>query len=891
VATGTVKWFDKQKGFGFISPDLGGSDVFVHISAVEAAGLRTLKDGERVEYQLVTERGKTAASNLALVPKNTSSAPPKNKVPDIPSGPTARSGPTETVTATDPQAPPPIPFVHDAAAEVIAARRAHDDAQRHVVMQTSGSVSPPLAPSPMTAAATGGPSARPGGFGPLAGTATGTAGPIAPHPELHRPSEGTVPPALAPPIRASATSNVPSEPPIAAPAPTPLTATIAQTLSPLIGAGGNRAISEGIQSPTDSVSPNPGRRGITESIGSPTDSVLTAIGSPVVARQAGISSGEVGSQGVSDSVSQKDSVSKPVNGIQNEALLSVPRAQGVSDQPNPTDHIGFRPYVDALAQLLTNKRTEPPLTISLEGDWGSGKSSFIDQLEAAVRTRLPNDGTDDPVIIRFNAWHHDKDEALWASFALKLASRVVPRSFTQRLRRSVILGWRRINLRELRPLLAWASVVALLGLALLGVLAKFLFLPTQHAESEPSDWAKWVAYVTRWAPVPLCSGVSVFLLSTLKKTFKLAPRFELAKYFDTPNYAEKVGFLERFHEDFTRYVKTYLDGRRAFLFVDDLDRCEVPKAVELLQALNLMLPSLAAGDASQLGTAEPRAAPLFVVIAMDRQKIAAGIAARNKELLRFLPAGSADARRANDQPAERENERRRGLSFGYEFVEKFVQLPIRIPRLTAVALTRFLDDLLDSPIRAAQTSGMTLEHTLKSDLVPLSRGIVTEHTLDIDLVERDAPEVRRVMEMVAPALGFNPRRLKQYLNLLRFRYLVASKTGQLRTPQSAGWTVPQLGKVVAIELGWPLALDRFLAAPKGLRDLALLAKADPGEARAAPSAELADLAADVGLMTLIRSKAENEGQYDLEEACDWLPGLYGTSSDVSTSGGAPRTRR
>jgi CspA family cold shock protein len=64
MATGTVKWFDPAKGFGFIEPEEGGKDVFVHISAVEAAGLGSLTDGQRVSYEVVTERGKQAAGNL-----------------------------------------------------------------------------------------------------------------------------------------------------------------------------------------------------------------------------------------------------------------------------------------------------------------------------------------------------------------------------------------------------------------------------------------------------------------------------------------------------------------------------------------------------------------------------------------------------------------------------------------------------------------------------------------------------------------------------------------------------------------------------------------------------------------------------------------------------------
>jgi CspA family cold shock protein len=64
MATGTVKWFNTTKGYGFIQPDDGGQDVFVHITAVERAGLRGLNDGQKVSFQLREERGKIAAVDL-----------------------------------------------------------------------------------------------------------------------------------------------------------------------------------------------------------------------------------------------------------------------------------------------------------------------------------------------------------------------------------------------------------------------------------------------------------------------------------------------------------------------------------------------------------------------------------------------------------------------------------------------------------------------------------------------------------------------------------------------------------------------------------------------------------------------------------------------------------
>jgi CspA family cold shock protein len=66
VATGTVKWFNGQKGFGFIQPDNGGKDVFVHISAVEKAGLSGLNEGQNISYEVVANRGKESAENLRV---------------------------------------------------------------------------------------------------------------------------------------------------------------------------------------------------------------------------------------------------------------------------------------------------------------------------------------------------------------------------------------------------------------------------------------------------------------------------------------------------------------------------------------------------------------------------------------------------------------------------------------------------------------------------------------------------------------------------------------------------------------------------------------------------------------------------------------------------------
>ena len=67
MATGKVKWFDAKKGFGFITPDEGDKDVFLHVSALQAANIQSVNDGQAVSYELTEQRGKMAASEIALI--------------------------------------------------------------------------------------------------------------------------------------------------------------------------------------------------------------------------------------------------------------------------------------------------------------------------------------------------------------------------------------------------------------------------------------------------------------------------------------------------------------------------------------------------------------------------------------------------------------------------------------------------------------------------------------------------------------------------------------------------------------------------------------------------------------------------------------------------------
>ena len=170
----------------------------------------------------------------------------------------------------------------------------------------------------------------------------------------------------------------------------------------------------------------------------------------------------------------------------------------VGDQPTPDDALGFAPYVEAITAFLTSAATKPPLTMSIEGEWGSGKSSFMLQLERAIRgpskadvfvQELPQylGGSrssakflravrlalkqQQTITIQFNAWRHDKQDALWAAFALK---------FAQSLRHQVgfVRGWvgdAFLFLKRLKGIRGWLEIMLLCTAVLLlaGGLAGF----------------------------------------------------------------------------------------------------------------------------------------------------------------------------------------------------------------------------------------------------------------------------------------------------------------------------------------------------------------------------------------------------------------------------------
>jgi hypothetical protein len=450
--------------------------------------------------------------------------------------------------------------------------------------------------------------------------------------------------------------------------------------------------------------------------------------------------------------------------------------------------LGFRPYVEAVAAFLMHRETYPPLTMSIEGVWGSGKSSFMLQLEEQVSKRGGR-------TVWFNAWRHEREEELWAAFALdfttKLAAKIPlwQRSWLNLKLRCLRFDWRHGWLRVAQAVLltlVFLFVTVRAGQYLLGSsspLPKLLAPePAPSAANQPKapDQPKWDEF---WLRLVLgAGGAAAYLVVGLAVIRKIGDvignplELQLSQFVRDPKYEARTAFIEAFHADFERLIRTYAQGRRIFVFLDDLDRCEVPKAADLMQALNLLI-----SDSE----------PVFYVLGLDREKIAAGLAAKYEKVLPYL--SSKQAAKVPLAVA--------GTEFGYTFLEKFIQLPFLVPRPSNVDVDSLLDSL-SSERKAPKAPA--------ADHSKIDAGLLVE-------LSADSESFRSVVKMVAPAFDHNPRRLKQFVNLFRLRALLASQTGLFGKPRNPEQfdplTFEQLGKLVALTLRWPLLLVDLEADP------------------------------------------------------------------------------
>ncbi len=350
-----------------------------------------------------------------------------------------------------------------------------------------------------------------------------------------------------------------------------------------------------------------------------------------------------------------------------------------------------------------------------------------------------------------------------------------------------------------------------------------------------------------------------------------SPKIDFTQYLDHPNYEEQVAFVEKFHEDFSKIVNSYVgENQKVYVFIDDIDRCELDKSADLLQALNMMISN------------DPN---IIFILGMDRENIAAAITFKQRDILPFLASAIA-----KNQTEENEDEKlSKKVDYGFSFLEKFVQLSFSVPTPSQNNLDSFVEKILeiqeetkaspekqekyfleimyslikilfstrkililvyslissisltnfnpriywrrlkysiekiwnDTKIKIIiyslqiysrqEEKNYILQQLLKRTLGIGKKLESLQKTLQppdlpiFPIIEKDLDQenLKLATRMVAPFFDYNPRRLKQYINLLKLRIYIAYYSIGVTFDERETITIEQIAKFTAITLQYP----------------------------------------------------------------------------------------
>ncbi|MGD1704612.1 GUN4 domain-containing protein [Dapis sp. BLCC M229] len=573
----------------------------------------------------------------------------------------------------------------------------------------------------------------------------------------------------------------------------------------------------------------------------------------------------------------------------------------VGDQPATNDELGFTPYVVAMAEFLTHKDTKPPLTISIEGEWGSGKSSFMKQLETEVKKKskeldreeskkvwqkikkdriIFSDVSDiyeffrlrlkqETQTVWFNAWRHEKSESLWATFALSFLEQLSNNrnlsdilynfwSYLILIRNR--LDWKNKPVKFLQTLvIIWLMATIIISIPIVvffpdkfaGIFPfyeKFADIVKTDSEGEAENkegeqntdnkedennqvlsfWLQLGGYGAGFAGV----GKLLAILKDLIGDQKM----DLTQYLEHPDYDKQVAFIEKFHEDFSKIVDAYVgENEKIYVFIDDLDRCDLGKSADLLQALNMMISN------------DPK---IIFILGMDWEKVAAAISFKQRNVIPFLASAIAE-----NQAQENESQKlSKKVDYGFSFLEKFVQLSFSVPAPSQKILDSFVEKISEiktSPEKQEKRF-FWISHSLIAEVFDFSASFndgkewiekfkarvfslkekeaekteadessFSEQNLESQEADTSSPDLPifpiiekdldreslgQVMEIVAPFFDYNPRRLKQYINVLRLRIYIAYYSIGVTFAERETITTEQIAKFTAITLRYPRLL-------------------------------------------------------------------------------------
>lgn len=354
------------------------------------------------------------------------------------------------------------------------------------------------------------------------------------------------------------------------------------------------------------------------------------------------------------------------------SLKATPRAnlQMLADaalESDDEDLLGFGVYADAIAGLIDHPKTKTPLTLAINGPWGAGKSTLGRMIERRLTSKPAAEATQPHVTCWFNAWMHDDAADLAAAFAGQVAAaadRARPfwRQWLNPIPRDLVSPETRVRRRLLRVLL----VVLGLGLPLLWVVLR---LPGIGTAVKDSDLPAFVPLLLKSVDAngKLGLPISAIALTVLVLRSVWTSATTLAQFVGDPASTATAGSMERVRSQLAKLIRQGTPrGSRFVVFIDDLERCRPPRAVDVLEVVNQLLTH-----------------PGVVTVVMaDMPAVAACVEVKYEKLAELY------------QPASGTNEKAsRPGNYGRLYLQKIVQLQFDLPSLRQGRIAEVLEAL------------------------------------------------------------------------------------------------------------------------------------------------------------------------------------------------------
>ncbi len=455
------------------------------------------------------------------------------------------------------------------------------------------------------------------------------------------------------------------------------------------------------------------------------------------------------------------------------------RAAMAKEQPSITS-VGFRPYVLALVEFLRKQHEEgdPPQTLSIEGGWGAGKSTFSDEVMAELRRKgVP--------VVEFKPWLHTNSDEMWVALAESvhrdLRGQLRRRDYVRRMlglwwRRNFQWGHTTKRRHKFRNYILTGLTVAVL------IAAALCFDPVREwAASLPATQKELLG-----KSVFALLSIVVTLLGVIAAVAKVLPI--ILKRNSAANASRTPPLVYRLETEFAELVGALCprDGfqNRAVIFVDDLDRCTNVGVAETLRALSVLINEKVNAT---------------IVLAIDREAVAAALAADDNDIARFHITPSRAPTGANGEAEQGDTgnaENDHALRLGHRYLEKFIEATIRVPAFTGPYAEHLARHRRDKTLPEAKIAeGWESRARAAWDTLHIHTGLV-----------------ERLFEG-------NPRRLKLWRREVHLRLLMLAATDRLSakaSPNRQLVNVEQVARFEALAILWPQLIRDLRRHPRML---------------------------------------------------------------------------